>query len=530
MMKTLIKVKLLGLFKGYIQNKKTKQSKSRTILMALLFVYVGIVSLAMFYGFFSTIVEPMRQMNLDWLYFAIVAILAFMMSFVGSVFVCEHELYEAKDNELLLSLPLTNQTILLSRLCVILLLDYLFELLVIIPAFIGYIEYTTLTFLQIMMFIVVFLTFPFFVLTITMLLSWIVAMVMKKVRYKNIITLVLWIGFFGLYMYSIQYVQNYIVLLVQNGKSIAQAIEKSLFPVYHLSQAIVHVDLLSLCFYLLCAFVPFVIALYLLSINFIQLSLSKGKQKKQVYKEKPMKQKKMLFALYVREIRHFFSNAMVILNGIIGEIMLIIACAGLVIYKKDILMLVHQFPFIDQFVLAAVMMISISLNSMNIISASLISLEGNTMWILKSLPLQIKDIVHSKLLLHLSVCLPGQIIFGIISSIILDFSFEQMILLIVIPSLVIIFTAVLGLLMNFLKPRFDWSNETVCVKQSLSVFLTMLASVSLVILIVFGYIKIFNNIIGFKLYIYLVLVILCLLDSFIYFLLMKYSMKKWKVL
>ena len=132
MMKTLIKVKLLGLIKGYIQNKKTKQSKSRTILMALLFVYVGIVSLAMFYGFFSTIVEPMRQMNLDWLYFAIVAILAFMMSFVGSVFVCEHELYEAKDNELLLSLPLTNQTILLSRLCVILLLDYLYHLKILI--------------------------------------------------------------------------------------------------------------------------------------------------------------------------------------------------------------------------------------------------------------------------------------------------------------------------------------------------------------------------------------------------------------
>lgn len=530
MMKTLIKIKLLGLIKGFLQNKKTKQNKASTILMALLFVYVGIVSLVMFYGFFSNIVEPMHQMNLDWLYFAIIAILAFMLSFVGSVFVCEHELYEAKDNELLLSLPLTNQTVLLSRLCVILLLDYLFELLVIIPALIGYIEYTTFTFLQILMFIVVFLTFPFFVLTITMLLSWVVAMVMKKVRYKNIIALVLWIVFFGLYMYGIQYVQNYIVLLVQNGKSIAQAIERSLFPVYHLAQAIVHINLLSLCFYLLCVFVPFVIAMYLLSTNFIQLSLSKGKQKKKVYKEKPMKQKTTLYALYVREIRHFFSNAMVILNGITGEIMLVIACAGLIIYKNDILMLVHQFAMVDHFVLAAVIMISIGLNSMNIISASLISLEGNTMWILKSLPLQIKDIIHSKLLLQLSVCLPGQFIFGVVSSIVLDFSLEHMILVIVIPSMVIIFTAVLGLLMNLLKPRFDWNNETVCVKQSLSVFLTMLVSVSLVILIVFGYIKIFNDIIELKSYIYLILVILCLLDLFIYFLLMKYSMKKWKVL
>ena len=82
-MKTLIKIKLLGLVRSSLQNKKTKQSKSRTILMAILFIYVGVVIIGMFYGLFSSIVEPFHMMNLDWLYFAIMSVLIFILSFVG---------------------------------------------------------------------------------------------------------------------------------------------------------------------------------------------------------------------------------------------------------------------------------------------------------------------------------------------------------------------------------------------------------------------------------------------------------------
>ena len=530
MMKTLIKIKLLGLVRSSLQNKKTKQSKSRTILMAILFIYVGVVIIGMFYGLFSSIIEPFHMMNLDWLYFAIMAVLIFILSFVGSVFVCEHELYEAKDNELLLSMPLTNRTILLSRLCIILLLDYLFELMIIIPALFVYFQFYTFTIGQMLMFVIVALSFPFLVLTVTMLLSWVVAIVMRKVRYKNIITLVLWIIFFGLYMYGIQYIQNYIIFLVQNGQSIAQAIEKSLFPIYHLAQAIVHVNLLSLIIYLLCTLIPFVIALYVLSVNFIKLSLSKGKQKKRIYKEKPMKIKSVLFAIYVRELRHFFSNAMVILNGITGELMLMISCIGLVIYKNDIQMFISQLSMNDEFVLAIVILMSISLNAMNIISASLISLEGNSLWILKSLPLTIRDIVHSKLLLHLTICLPGQYVFSIVATVIFHFSIKEILLVIIIPSLMIVFTAIFGLLMNFIRPRFDWINETVCVKQSMSVFMTMLVSMSLPIIIGFGYLKLFSDFIGIQAYIYIVLILFVLLDFTIYLILMKFSMRKWKLL
>lgn len=529
-MKALIKIKILGLLKRTLQSRRTKQSLARTILIALLFVYVIVVFFGMFYVMFDTIIEPFHLLNLDWLYFAIMAIMVVMFSFIGSVFLTEHELYEAKDNDLLLAMPISNREILLSRLCTILFLDYIFELLIVIPAFIVYIRSMAINILQIIIFFIVILTLPLMILTLTMLMAWLVASIMKRIRYKNIVTIILWLLLFGLYMVAVTAIEDYIVVLIQNGQSIAQAIEKSLFPIYHLSLAISEMNILSLFVYLLCAFVPFALAFYILSINFIKLTTTKGKEKKRVYKEKPMKEKGILFSLYIRELKHFFSNPMVVLNGMVGAIMTVIACVFICIYKGDIQSLVAQLPFLDIYLVAIVCIISISMGSLNLISASLISLEGRNLWILKSLPINEKDILNAKLLLHLSICLPGHFLFGIVTSFILDFSIINSLIVIIVPALMTLFVALSGLLLNLWKPRFDWINETMCVKQSLPVFLSMLIAMSLAFVIGFGYLEIFNDVMSMRSYIYAVFVVFVILNVTLYHLLMSYGIKKWKSL
>lgn len=529
-MKALFKIKILGLFKRTLQNKRSKQSVAKTILMALLFVYVGVVFFGMFYVMFDTIIEPFHLLNLDWLYFALMAIMVIMICFIGSVFLTEHELYEAKDNDLLLSLPISNRDILLSRLCTILFLDYIFELLIVLPAFFVYIRFISMNLLQILIFMIVVLTLPLMVMTLTMIMAWIVACIMKKIRYKNIVSVILWLILFGAYMFAVTTIQDYIVVLIQNGKTIAQAIEKSLFPIYHLAVSISDANVLSLVFYLLCAFIPFGLVFYILSINFIKLTSSKGKEKKRVYKEKPMKEKKVLYSLYIREIKHFFSNPMIILNGVIGTIMTLITCIALCFYKDDLQLLMYQLPFLDIYTVAIACIISISMGSLNVISASLISIEGQNLWILKSLPIKEKDILLAKLLLHLSICLPGHVLFGIVISVILDFSIFNSLITIIIPCLMTVFVAFAGLLLNLWKPRFDWINETMCVKQSMPVFLTMLIAMSLSFVIGFGYIEVFQDIMSIRHYIDMIFIVFIVLDIALYYLLMTYGVKRWKSL
>ena len=54
-----------------------------------------------------------------------------------------------------------------------------------------------------------------------------------------------------------------------------------------------------------------------------------------------MKANSMMIALLQREIKHFTSSAMVMLNAAMGIIMCLIATGALLLYKNDIVMLLE---------------------------------------------------------------------------------------------------------------------------------------------------------------------------------------------
>lgn len=53
---------------------------------------------------------------------------------------------------------------------------------------------------------------------------------------------------------------------------------------------------------------------------------------------------------------------------------------------------------------------------------------------------------------------------------------------IIVPMIFTTFVALFGLLVNLWKPKFDWVNETVVVKQSASVTISILVTMALVFL------------------------------------------------
>ena len=114
---------------------------------------------------------------------------------------------------------------------------------------------------------------------------------------------------------------------------------------------------------------------------------------------------------------------------------------------------------------------------MTAISASSISLEGNTLWILKTLPISTKQLLHSKVLFHWLVCAP----FMLLGSVLLGIGFGadavQVLLLTVLCLVYSWVSAQLGLLVNLRWPKLDAVNPTVVVKQSAAVALSMLGDI-----------------------------------------------------
>mgnify|MGYP007101871786 CR=1 FL=1 len=88
----------------------------------------------LFWHVFDVLAGPFAAFGLGSLYFAFAALLSFALMFVGGVFMAKFQLFEARDNELLLSLPIRPLDILLSRLFLLWLIAVVSGLPVLAPA------------------------------------------------------------------------------------------------------------------------------------------------------------------------------------------------------------------------------------------------------------------------------------------------------------------------------------------------------------------------------------------------------------
>lgn len=167
--------------------------------------------------------------------------------------------------------------------------------------------------------------------------------------------------------------------------------------------------------------------------------------------------------------------------------------AVFIFIKSDYINVVAgELPGID---IAPLLCISLAyILSMNTVSAPSISLEGKTLWILRSLPVSAKDILKAKINLHLVICLPFSVISSALCTLAVMPTPSMTVLIFVFPAATILFCALFGLIMNLKFPKFDWINETVPVKQGISVLFAMFGPMAILIIPVILYLTVFIKI------------------------------------
>lgn len=118
-----------------------------------------------------------------------------------------------------------------------------------------------------------------------------------------------------------------------------------------------------------------------------------------------------------------------------------------------------------------------------LISPCSISLEGNSFWILQTMPVSADKVLSIKALFHWLMCAP----FLILGGLLIGFGARMDVVsaaLLVLMSLVFAWcVAVVGLIINLKLPKLDGSSDTVVVKQSASVAVSMLVNTILLVIL-----------------------------------------------
>ena len=228
MLKLLVKKQLFEIFRSYFYDAKKNKARTKgaTIGYIVMFVLLMVCLLGTMFGVLSnTMCGPLAEMGMDWLYFVIMGMMAVFLGAFGSVFNTYSGLYLAKDNDLLLSMPIPVRVIMTSRLLSVYLMGLMYSAIVILPAIIVYWCTVPITAGRILGGVVLLVDISLFVLTLSCALGWVVAKISLKLKRKSFITVIVSLVFFGLYYFVCFRSQAMITDLLLNAEDVGNRIK-----------------------------------------------------------------------------------------------------------------------------------------------------------------------------------------------------------------------------------------------------------------------------------------------------------------
>ncbi len=490
MLRVLVKKQLMEIFRGYFYNERKGERRSiaGTIGMFVIFGCMMCLFLGGMFLFVSfMLASTVLSMQLDWLYFVLMGFASILIGVFGSVFATYSSLYLSKDNEMLFALPIPERDIIFSRLLSVLALVALYTLLAWIPSQIVYFLYQGFDFSKLLTSCLSGIVVVLIVMVLTCLLGMVVAKVSVKLKNRSFITVLISLASIGLYYLFTFHAEGVITPLLQSIIAQANTIPWYAYPIYIFGQGTVG-NWVFECIVLIAIVVLTYVVYALLQKNFFGLALASNTivstQKKQTYHVKSVTK-----ALFQREWKHFSSSATYMLNTALSSVLAPIVAIVFVFKTKEVLAVLKITDMFDLTTLGTILIFGICiLLSLNDVSAPSVSLEGKSLWIIRSLPVSSWDALKAKIKLHVLVTIIPSFVAMCVGIWFVQFHLFLSIFMVITPVVYVVFTGLLGLALNLLMPNLHWTSETTPLKTAMNVFLTMLIdlAIPIVALVILG--------------------------------------------
>ncbi|MGD9560117.1 MAG: hypothetical protein AB7V55_05895, partial [Oscillospiraceae bacterium] len=211
-----------------------------------------------------------------------------------------------------------------------------------------------------------------------------------------------------------------------------------------------------------------------------------------------------LSALLRKEGRKFLGTPVLTLNGGFGVLLAVVGGIAALFFKETIAGFLAEAmnmgvgELLTTYLTPGLLAAAAFLCSMTYISCVSISLEGKTLWILKEAPLGTGRIFAAKAGFNLLLSGTGLVVCVLLLWPAFSLPVLDVVCMLVLGLLFTTLCSTLGLFVNLLLPRMDAENDTMVVKNSASVIVTML--VEFVLLALFVVLFILVRGLGFGVY------------------------------
>lgn len=523
----LVKINLLTFFDiNKVIKAKTKKEALREApkvgLILFAFIYFGY----MIYTMAKFVMKGFVMLNISNMLLPLfMAILSVYLIFT-TIFRVNKTVFNAKDYDILCSLPIKKTTIISSKLIVLYFSNLVYTLIFMIPSYIAYIKAVDTNIIFHIFYFVSLVFIPIVPTVIGSLIGTALTGVSSKFKHKNLASIILSVVLMiGIMTLSSQADKLSVEVIANIGNSIMEKFN-SYYPLTKVYLGLVEGKWLSFALFILISIVIYQIFKYFVVMFFDKLNSNlKAVTVINKYNSSMIKINGGFNSLYKKELKKYFSSPIYVLNTGIGSIMLILVVVGYSIFGGAKIETLLEMPGLSSAIALYGPIVFGAFCGLSCTTHSSISLEGKNFWILKTLPISIKEVFLSKILVNLTIILPTIFICAIFLTFKLHLSIVTFLLLLFTPFMYSLVVSMFGLILNLMFPDFNWTNEVKVIKQSIPSFVSVM--VGLIVAIIPITIKDHYNP---TVYSFVIGLIVLVINVGLYFILKTYGEKRFKAI
>ena len=500
------------------------------VILALIFMYaIG--------SYYYLIADGLSKINLTYIMLSLALLVPCAFTLIEGIYKSQAILFEAKDSELLFSLPIKKSQIVFARLFKFLTFQYLYNLLFILPAFIVYIFFEQPGVVFYLLSLLMTFVIPIIPTIISSFIGFLVKKISVKFKRGKLIQTFLTLAIFLVIFISSYSVNNMLECITNNALEINNTISHIYYPIGLYINLVRKFNFMDLVKLILINLVPLILFVAIVSKYYFSI-VSKSSEKATKVNQKRetktvIKQRSTLRALIHKELKKYTSTPVYMINTIIGVSLLLIATIGISMNFSGTIDFIANGEEIG-INLGEVLSILpkiffclvIGTSCLSSITSSSISLEGKSFNITKSLPVKTETILLAKVLTSNLILMPLMFL----SDIIYFVSFKNEVFDVISITLATLFMptliAIIGLFFNLKYPKMDATSDAEVVKQSTSSMLSVLSGILIALALIAGLV-VTSDLVGTNVAIALELLIIIFAAITLWKILCKYAQKRF---
>ena len=474
----------MSLFKIKAKNNSSRSNK----LILPIFITLCFMMAVWTYG--NILMDSLMEVHMDFVFIPLSVFLFAILLLAEGIYKSGSLLFNCKDDNLLLSLPISRKTVLFVRVFKFYVFEFLYHSLFLLPILVIYIRYNGASLSFIITSIVMLLLLPIIPIVISCIFGTISSGLASRFKFKKaaqtIITMILLVGV----MYVSFNLKGVMKDLANNAKTINDFVMAIYYPAGVYSKLCTDFNIVDLLIFILVNVGLLSLTIFLMSRVYFKINsrLKKIEVKKKTSSSKDYKitRRSINSSLIHKEFGRFFKTPVFIINAGFGLVLFIIICIVVAINMDALLGVIAggEEPLISSktildnmpiFILVLILMGSLTTS----ITSSMISLEGKSFTILKSLPVPPRKIIMAKVYTSAIIMIPALLIGDIILFIRFGTGIVEALILIATSIVLPMVSGLIGIIINLKYPKMDAVNDTEVVKQSTSSMISVFAGFGL---------------------------------------------------